>query len=763
LSSYATEIRPLVAKLKELKTQAQTFVDSVKDDDEWEYDGDKVDEHNQLRDDITATVAAFWAAERTCHNKITALWGGTQMVAGDGSERADQYGFSAEDMKNAKLPWGDPVEEKHHWYEVGHWVKSFVWDGLIVDGIWGTIKGLGTLVGFGGWEAMGQAWKGLAQLATGLVLSSLPGVSTAFWLLPDDKLPSWIRDSRTAMKETGKALVAWDQWGKNPARAAGAVTFNVLTTVFTGGAGAGVAGAGKAGAVARVLGTTARAIDPMTYIAKGAGAGLSKIGDIAASLKGVGNIDIPTLPNGSVQLPDGRLMDPNGNLITPNGAIDTTPVPHETGAPTSPTLPAHWTIQGGQQPVHAGVHAGDGMAHTADNVGGAGHYNSPPAHTGGHVPGGSFDATPTSTPYGHTPSPSAYDHAPSPSSYDQTPTTTPHTGGGHTGGTTPWYHQTTGTNPAHDVPTTPHTGGPDVPGTGGHTPDAPHGTGHDLPGAGHADDASHGAGHTDDAAHTGDHVDVGDHAGVGNAAVDAAAHHGTDAPVAPGHQGADVPGHPGAGEPFEYKPLMSADEFENLATDAERHAVATAELERGTNPYPSSSNRAGQEYGDAYWNDYIDQLDPAAKDALNKYSDFYYTQINGQLRAGDVRPPITDIVTNMDRVMDTRPVPEDIMIVRGTAIDHLDLDSPLDMQGRTFGDDGYTSTSLGKDPAFEHKPVIMHWRVPKGTPALWIDYISANKGERELLLARGTQYKVTRVFMDSAGKWHAYGEVLPRS
>ncbi|KOG38966.1 protein phosphatase, partial [Streptomyces resistomycificus] len=178
---------------------------------------------------------------------------GTQMVAGDGSERKDQYGFNAEDMKNAKLPWGDPVEEKHHWYEVGHWVKSFVWDGLIVDGIWGTIKGLGTLVGFGGWEAMGQAWKGLAQLATGLVLSSMPGVGAAFWLLPDDKLPSWIRDSRTAMKETGKALVAWDEWGKNPGRAAGAVTFNVLTTVFTGGAGAGVAGAGKAGAVAKVL------------------------------------------------------------------------------------------------------------------------------------------------------------------------------------------------------------------------------------------------------------------------------------------------------------------------------------------------------------------------------------------------------------------------------------------------------------------------------------------------------------------------------
>ncbi|WP_307783960.1 YwqJ-related putative deaminase [Streptomyces spinoverrucosus] len=320
LSAYATEIRPLVAKLKELKTKAQTFVDSVKDDDEWEYDEDKVSEHNQLRDDITATVAAFWAAERTCHNKITALWGGTQMMAGDGSDRTDQYGFSAEDMKNAKLPWGDPVEEKHHWYEVGHWVKSFVWDGLIVDGIWGTIKGLGTLVGFGGWDAMGQAWKGLAQLATGLALSSIPGVGTLFWALPDDKLPSWIRDSRTAMKETGKALVAWDQWGKNPARAAGAVTFNVLTTVFTGGAGAAASGAGKAGAVARVLGTTARAIDPMTYIAKGAGAGLSKIGDISAALKGVGNIDIPTLPENAITLPEGAVRLPDGTVRLPEGA-----------------------------------------------------------------------------------------------------------------------------------------------------------------------------------------------------------------------------------------------------------------------------------------------------------------------------------------------------------------------------------------------------------------------------------------------------------
>ncbi|MGJ5758893.1 hypothetical protein [Streptomyces galbus] len=377
LSSYATEIRPLVSKLAELKSKAQTFVNSVKDDDDWEYDGDKVDEHNQLRDEITATVAAFWAAERTCHNKITAIWHGTQMVAGDGSDRKDQYGFNAEDLKNAKLPWGDPVEERHHWYEVGHWVKSFVWDGLIVDGVWGTIKGLGTLVGFGGWEAMGQAWKGLAQLATGLALASIPGVGTAFWLVPDDKLPSWIRDSRTAMKETGKALVAWDEWGKNPGRAAGAVTFNVLTTVFTGGAGGAAAGAGKAGAVAKVLsvaGKAGKVIDPMTYIAKGAGAGLSKIGDISKALKGVGNIEIPKLPETAVHLPQGTSVLPDGTVHLPEGAAvpaglhelpgggfkvpDDVPVVHEDALPVKaeggePTLYAdsHGNIVDGQGKV----------------------------------------------------------------------------------------------------------------------------------------------------------------------------------------------------------------------------------------------------------------------------------------------------------------------------------------------------------------------------------------------------------------------------
>ena len=159
-----------------------------------------------------------------------------------------------------------------------------------------------------------------------------------------------------------------------------------------------------------------------------------------------------------------------------------------------------------------------------------------------------------------------------------------------------------------------------------------------------------------------------------------------------------------------------------------------------------------------------------SREALRTYSGNEYDLINGHLRFGaDVDDSLKHTIAEMDNVMDTRPVPEDVMVVRGTGVDHIRIDgqplkSPLEMQGGVFDDKAYTSTALGKTPPppFDSKPVWMHLRVAKDTPALWIDHLSKYPGERELLLARGSEYKVTRVFMDDGGKWHLYGEVLPR-
>ncbi|MER5811935.1 hypothetical protein ABT143_27745, partial [Streptomyces sp. NPDC002033] len=294
---------------------------------------------------------------------------------------------------------------------------------------------------------------------------SVPGMSTAFWMADDKDLPGWIRDSRTAVKETGKALVAWDEWGKNPARAAGAVTFNVLTTVFTGGAGT----AAKAGTVAKVIsvaGKAGRLIDPMTYIGKAGSLAKVKIGDLFANLgkadgafpklddvvwKDLPKADAPGItfphPDDTVRLPDDALGRPQYFDKTSNQLLDHNGVPKQdlTSVPKGPDHPL------AEVPKHEPIPATVG-AHTADAT----------AHTPGHTPGGIAE---------HTPGGVA-DHG------AHNAHTEPGGGGTtHHGGT-----DTTHTGASHDTPTT---------GGGGHDgPTIPRQGGSGLP-----DDLGHGPGH----------------------------------------------------------------------------------------------------------------------------------------------------------------------------------------------------------------------------------------------------------------------------
>ncbi|MFC9943136.1 hypothetical protein [Streptomyces pratensis] len=323
LSTYSDEVHPLVEKLKEIKRDAGAFLVKINADDKWREDGDLIEENNHRRDEIAETLAAFQEAEVACYNKIVALVCLLPLKTSDGSDSKNQYGFDAETLKQAEgLPWGDPLVESTPGWQVWEHAWDFT-KGFFVDGVWGTVKGLGTLVGFDGWDAAGQAWKGLAQLATGVAISLSPVAAVQFWTAKDEDLPTWLRESRTAVKETGKALIAYDQWGENPSRAAGAVTFNVVTTVFTGGTGGAVAGGGKAALAAKALsaaGKVGRFVDPMTYIFKGAGFGLTKVGDAMAGLKGLGTIEIPPLPDNVFTLPEGAVRLPDGTVDLPAGA-----------------------------------------------------------------------------------------------------------------------------------------------------------------------------------------------------------------------------------------------------------------------------------------------------------------------------------------------------------------------------------------------------------------------------------------------------------
>ncbi|MFF2580355.1 hypothetical protein [Streptomyces goshikiensis] len=510
LGTYARDVEPLKKRLEDLKAEAEAFRSKVADDKKWIEDGDLIEENLDRRNKIAEVWAQFQEVEKACHAKIVALVGGKPLKMDDGSHGEGMYGYDAESLKHAKsLPWGDAVEESIPAWQVWEHAWEFT-KGFFVDGVWGTLKGLGGLVGLDGWDTFKQSWTGLAKLATGLAIVSVPGVGPLFTAVPDDKLPPWLRDSRTAMKETGKALLAWDQWGSNPGRAAGAVTFNVITTVATGGTGGAVSGAGKAGAVAKALsfaGKAGRVVDPMTYVFKGAGAGISKIGDVMAGLKGLGKFEVPTikvdgaiaLPDGAVKLPDGTIHLPAGSAV-PDGAIKlpdggvklpegTTTLPPGTvklpvdGPPEfmdpkgniydadgsiiqradhapkgTPAAGADVPRVDASAPVKVPELAGVG-ARGGDDIIRVGSDISDPLHTADHTPTGRPDLAPTGR---------AGDHMPT-NNLDNTPR------GGRPDG-----HGPNGPHP--DSPsTTPH---PDGPGTPSH-PDGPGGDG--LPAGGGPD------------------------------------------------------------------------------------------------------------------------------------------------------------------------------------------------------------------------------------------------------------------------------------
>ncbi|MFE7612499.1 hypothetical protein [Streptomyces celluloflavus] len=324
LGTYAREVRPLVHQLTQLRQDAADFRHKVDgSDDDWREDGDLIEENLARRNKIAEVWAAFQAAERDCHAKIVGLVGGKALHAIDASHK-NGYGYDAETLKQSKsLPWGEAVEESVPWWKVWRHAYDFG-KGVIIDGAWGAVRGLGTLIGVDGWDAAKQAWTGLAKLTTTTaLLAVMPALAPMYLMTPGRMMPSWLRDSRTAMLETGKAFVAWDQWESNSSRAAGAVAFNVLTAIITRGGGAAVEGASKAGVAVRatsMAGKVGEVIDPMTYVFRGAGAGISKIGDVMAHLKNTGHLQVPKISEGAYSLPEGATKLPDGTIQLPKDA-----------------------------------------------------------------------------------------------------------------------------------------------------------------------------------------------------------------------------------------------------------------------------------------------------------------------------------------------------------------------------------------------------------------------------------------------------------
>jgi hypothetical protein len=265
--------------------------------------GQQSPEGDRLTEAAAAVMARFNQAEITCANKIRPLAGGVPLVANNGDDvlTDNEYGLTADQWIDT---WGGLSLNR----TVG---------GGIATAFWGGVEGVVSLATFDG-----DAWLGLwrATASSGLAYTG------QLWINDYVDLPGLpVGAARQTLLDTGKGMLAWDEWSRNPANAFGQILFNFGTLALAGGAvGAGgrLGGAARTGLGAVTGATRVRIGD----LARAAGTSLADLRIPTIHLNpslapaGGGRIGLPDVSVGSHRLGDtgpGRIL-PDRPMAMPN-------------------------------------------------------------------------------------------------------------------------------------------------------------------------------------------------------------------------------------------------------------------------------------------------------------------------------------------------------------------------------------------------------------------------------------------------------------
>jgi hypothetical protein len=147
----------------------------------------------------------------------------------------------------------------------------------------------------------------------------------------------------------------------------------------------------------------------------------------------------------------------------------------------------------------------------------------------------------------------------------------------------------------------------------------------------------------------------------------------------------------------------------------------------------------------------VSKLDASAKQSVNAYSDTAYIPINNCLRSScnDLDVKNQTHIQQLDKAIGSSALPQDTVLYRGFGFAPKGL-SKLKV-GATFSDKGYVSTSLNRSIAESFTKggakgsVVMRIKAKKGTKALPVSAISEYQKEHEVLLPRGSNFRVTGV------------------
>lgn len=180
-----------------------------------------------------------------------------------------------------------------------------------------------------------------------------------------------------------------------------------------------------------------------------------------------------------------------------------------------------------------------------------------------------------------------------------------------------------------------------------------------------------------------------------------------------------------------------------------------------------STNPAGVTWAQKHFDE--KRYTPTQRKWLKSYTGSAYSSWNDHLRSTKGKPTqYADAFAQIDKAMEAQPIPEDVILHRGTVADGFTLNGQpvgagsdlTQLVGSVQVDWGYMSTSVGNTAAFSHMPVQLKIRAPAGTPGSYVQMFSNYSTERELILARGTHMYVHNAYK-KGGTWFVEVEVVP--
>jgi SPP1 gp7 family putative phage head morphogenesis protein len=204
----------------------------------------------------------------------------------------------------------------------------------------------------------------------------------------------------------------------------------------------------------------------------------------------------------------------------------------------------------------------------------------------------------------------------------------------------------------------------------------------------------------------------------------------------------------------------------------------TSGMTKGMDVGKRTDDSAGNRWARKHW-DAANLWSGAEKKHLQTYSGSDYSSINAtgrRLGKDKARDPKAwgswhNLVQSIDSAMDrSTRMPEDTILVRGTGVDSFTVNGSLlspsqehllpQIVGSVQRDEGFMSSSVGKTPGFgSGKKVQMKILAPEGSVASYIDPISLNQGEREMLLPRGTNLYIHAAYPQN-GRWIVEAEIV---